>query len=66
MNLEIKTDNETEKLEESAKNFSDLVNDRNYKEAREYFKKLTSEEQKYIEKNKDYSWKLKALSFSNM
>ncbi|MEK6872436.1 MAG: hypothetical protein AABW90_00305 [Nanoarchaeota archaeon] len=66
MDLETKTDNKTEKLEESAKNFLSLVKNRNYKEAREYFKNLTSEKQKYIERSKNYSWALKTLSFSSM
>ena len=66
MNLETKTGNETEKLEESAKIFVGFVEDRDYKKAREYFKSLNEEERKYIQREEKYSWGVRASSFSSM
>ncbi len=55
-----------QKLEETALNFVRLVEDRNYKKAKEYYNNLNEEEQRYIQRKEDYSWKLKALSMSSM
>lgn len=46
--------------------FKTLVTSRNYKEAKKYFNSLGSEEQYYIQRNKDYySW-LKVLKFTSI
>lgn len=66
MNLEITAEEEINNLEKSAKTFVSLVDERNYKKARDYYKNLNEEEQKYIQKEKKYEWRLRALSFSNM
>ena len=74
--LEAKTESETkskiainsdkEKLEQTAKAFSKLVEERKYSEARNYFYNLDAKNQGYIKIHKEYKWDLRALAFSSL
>lgn len=56
-------DNQTQiEFEKVAKQFEDLVNRGEKKQALIYFNQLTESQREYIQKTEPYSWKLKSAS----
>lgn len=63
-NLEEITNKNPAELEEIAQDFVGLVAQRQYSEARVYFKELSKEEQDYIVGHPEYRWSVRALRVS--
>ncbi len=61
----IKTEEENEIVKE-ALNFAGLVDIRKYREARNYYSSLNEDTKKYIQRDENYKWKLKTLSFGSL
>lgn len=66
MNIVESINSDENNLEETANKFADLVNTREYVNARNYFHQLNEAEKKYIRKNERYNKWLRVLSFSNL
>lgn len=57
-------EDKTKEYEEHAVHFNEMVQQRRYTQAREYFRELNKESQDYINNHPEYRWSIKALRVS--